>query len=116
VAVRDRAAAPDDDVGMGLEQADQLVTGRHRFAGQHSTLTVCDDLLDQRLIVADLGLPEFDHRIGRHAQLRRRLPQIGQSRAGDFDQRAIQLHASGSTSGEWDGAVALLRRPPVIAP
>jgi hypothetical protein len=97
----------------GSNKADQLVAGRHRFAGQHPTLTLCDD---QRLIVADLGLPEFDHRIGRHAQLRRRLPQIGQCRAGDLDQLAIQLHASGSTSGELDGAVALLRRPPVIAP
>ena len=33
VAVLDVAAALDDDVGMRLEQADQLLAGRHRLAG-----------------------------------------------------------------------------------
>ena len=65
VAVVDVAAAFDDDVGMRLEQADQLVAGRHRLAGQHPPLGLGDDPLDQRPIVADLGLPELDGRVGR---------------------------------------------------
>jgi hypothetical protein len=40
---------------MGLEQADQLVRGRHRLAGQNPTLGLGDDLLDQGPIVADLA-------------------------------------------------------------
>ena len=63
VAVVDVAAAFDDDVGMRLEQADQLLAGRHRLAGQHPPLGLGDDPLDQRPIVADLGLPELDGRV-----------------------------------------------------
>ena len=73
VAVVDVAAALDDDVGMGLEQADQLLAGRDRLAGQDPTLGLGDDPLDQRLIVADLGLPELDRQVGGLGELRRRL-------------------------------------------
>ena len=34
MAIFDVAAAFDDDVGMGLEQADDLVAGRDRFASK----------------------------------------------------------------------------------
>src|SRR3954453_20265774 len=65
VTVLDVAAALDDDVGMGLEQADQLVAGRHRPAAEPPPLALCDYPLDQRLIVADLGPPESDCRLRR---------------------------------------------------
>src|SRR3954462_4887533 len=60
VTVINVAAALDDDVGMRLEQADQLVAGGHRLAGEHPPLALRDHPLDQRLIVTDLGLPEGD--------------------------------------------------------
>ena len=40
VAVLGVAAAFDDDIGMRLEQADQLLAGRHRLAGQHPPLAL----------------------------------------------------------------------------
>src|SRR5690242_14213807 len=42
VTVLDAAAAFDDDVGMALEQADQLVAGRHRLAAEHPALALRD--------------------------------------------------------------------------
>src|SRR3954467_4324859 len=48
VAVINVAAALDDDVGMGLEQADQLVAGGDRFAGERPPLALRDHRLDQR--------------------------------------------------------------------
>ncbi|ESX08928.1 hypothetical protein X766_33890 [Mesorhizobium sp. LSJC255A00] len=104
------AAAFDNDIGMGLEQADQLVAGRHELAGQHPPLTLCDDAFDQRPIVTDLGLPELDEWVDRHGQLRRRLPQIAQGGAGDRDQFV------GSTARELDLAGALLGRAAMIVP
>ena len=116
VAVFGVAAAFDDDVGMRFEQADQLLAGRHRFAGQHPPLGLCDDALDQRPIVTDLGLPEFDERIGRHGQSCRRLLQICQGGAGDRDQFTVELDTIGSTACELDLAGALLGRAAMIAP
>src|SRR3954451_2648493 len=60
VTVLDVAAALDDDVGMGLDQAAQLVAGRPRLAAEPPPLALCDHPLDQGLIVADLGPPESD--------------------------------------------------------
>lgn len=116
VAIFGVAAAFDDDIGMGLEQADQLVAGRHQLAGQHPPLTLCDDLLDQRPIVTDLGLPEFDEWVGRYGQLRRRLPQIGQGGVGDPDQFVVEQNTVGSATCELDLAGALLGRAAMIAP
>ena len=91
VAVVNVAAALDDDVGMGLEQADQLVPGRDRLAGQDPTLGLGDDPLDQRLIVAQLGLPELDRQVGGLGELRRCLVQIGQGHPGRLEKLAVQL-------------------------
>ena len=41
-------------------------------------------------IVADLGLPERDGRAASPGQPRRRAAQIGQGRAGDLDQLAVE--------------------------
>jgi hypothetical protein len=77
VAVRDLAALADD-VDLGLEQADQLVAGPHRFAGQDPSLSLGDDPLDQGPILADLGLPELDRQTDCSSQLHRSVVQIGQ--------------------------------------
>ena len=92
VTVLDVAVALDDDVGMRLEQADQLLLRRHRLAVQHPPLALRDHALDQRLIVADLGPPEGDRRIRRPGKPRRGVAQIGQGRARDLDQRAVERH------------------------
>ena len=90
MTVLDLALALDDDVGMGLEQADQLIAGGHRFAAEHPPLALCDHPLDQRLIVTDLGLPEGDRWAAGPGQLRRGVAQRGQGLAGDLDQLAIE--------------------------
>jgi hypothetical protein len=101
---------------MGLEQADQLLGRRHRLAGQNPPLSLCDDLLDQGPIVADLSLPEHDREVARGGQLQRGLVQVGQGDPGELDQLAVQLHPFGPPAGVLDVPGALLRRPPVIAP
>lgn len=66
VAVFGIAAAFDDDIGIGLEQADQLVARRYLLASQHPPLTLCDNAFDQWPIVTNLDLPQ--QRDGRHAR------------------------------------------------
>src|SRR5271155_4313093 len=66
VAVLNLAAAFDDDVGVRLEQADDFLVGGDRLAMKDSTLGLGDDPLDQRTIVAELGLPQRGgHRVRR---------------------------------------------------
>ena len=48
VSVPHIAGALDDDVGMRLEQAYQLLAGRHRLAIKHAPLALGKDSLDQR--------------------------------------------------------------------
>ena len=48
VAVLNLTAAFDDDVGVGLEQADDLVVGGDRLALKNSTFGLRDDPLGQR--------------------------------------------------------------------
>ena len=57
VAVFNLAAAFDDDVRARLEQADDLFVGGDRLAMKNATFGLPDDPLDQRAIVAELGLP-----------------------------------------------------------
>ena len=64
MAIGDLAALADD-VGMGPEQAHQLVAGRHELTRQDAPLTLRDDALDQRPIVIDLGPPERCRQVGR---------------------------------------------------
>lgn len=82
VAAIDIATALDDDIGTQLEEAYQFLAGGHRLAAQDPPLGLGDDLLDQRPVVADGGLPEFARRARRQGQLRRRLVQIGQGFVG----------------------------------
>src|SRR3954451_18721980 len=116
VTVLDVAAALDDDVSMALEQADQLVAGRHRLAAEHPPLALCNHPLDQRLIVTDLGLPEGDRWAARPSQPRRGAAQIGQGLARDLDQLAIERHPFRPSSRELDGLPPPLGRAAMIAP
>ena len=66
VTVLNVATAFDDDVGVRLEQADDLLVGGDRLAMKDATFGLRDDPLDQRTIVAELGLPQRrGHRVGR---------------------------------------------------
>src|SRR5581483_9159501 len=64
VAIFNVAAAFDDNVGMRLEQADDLVAGGDGFTVKNPTLGLCDDPFDQWAIVVELALPErHRHRV-----------------------------------------------------
>jgi hypothetical protein len=52
VAIFNLAAAFDDDVGVRLEQADDLFCGGDRLAVKNTPLGLRDDPVDQRAIVA----------------------------------------------------------------
>ena len=66
VTILNVAGALDDDVGVRLEQAGDLLVGGDRLAMKNATLGLRDDPLDQRTIVPELGLPQRGgHRIRR---------------------------------------------------
>ena len=65
----DLTAAFDDDVGVRLKQADQLLARRHRLTVEHPALALGDDTRDQRQIVVDLSAPAFGGRPGDLGQL-----------------------------------------------
>jgi hypothetical protein len=48
VTVLHVASALDDDVGMRLEEADQLLAGRHRLTAQDAALALVEHAADQR--------------------------------------------------------------------
>src|SRR5205807_6821063 len=77
VSVLHVAGALHDDVGMRLEQADQLLAGLHRLAIEDATLALGEDALDQREIVAELGAPA----LGRDAG------EVGQALTGLLQRR-----------------------------
>jgi hypothetical protein len=52
--------------GIGFEEADQFLSGRHQLTGQHPPLALFDDAIDQRPIVTELSLPQCDERIARY--------------------------------------------------
>ena len=76
VAIFNLAAAFDDDVGVRLEQADDLFVGGDRLAMKNATFGLPDDPLDQRAIVAELDLPR------RCRGIRRRLRQLRRGLVG----------------------------------
>jgi hypothetical protein len=57
VAILNVAAALDDDVGVRLEQSDDLFVGGDSLAMKDAAFGLRDDPFDQRAIVAELGLP-----------------------------------------------------------
>ena len=66
VTILNVAGALDDDVGVRLEQADDLLVGGDRLAMKNATLGLRDDPLDERTLAPELGLPQRGgHRIRR---------------------------------------------------
>ncbi len=116
VAVLGVAAALDDDIGMLFEQAHHPPAGGDRLTCQHPPLALSDDAFDQRPIMTNLNLPQGDGRRACHRQTLARLLQIGQGRARDGDQLAVELDPIGSTARELDLAGPLLGRAAMIAP
>lgn len=116
VAVVDVAAALDDDVAMRLEQAHQLLAGRNRLPGQDPPFGLGDDPLDQRPVVAELGLPQFAGGARRQRQLFTGLLQITQGRARDLEQFAVVLDPFGAAADIFDRPSPLLCRAAMVVP
>ncbi len=72
VAILNVAGALDDDVGVRLEQADDLFAGGNGLAMKDATFGLPDDPFDQRAIVAEPGLPERGGDRGRRSRHPRR--------------------------------------------
>src|SRR5205807_4268216 len=81
----------DDDVGVRLEQADQLLAGRHRLAIEHPALGLDDDARDQRQIMVDLGTPAGDGGLGALGHGCGDRLQLSPAGLGSSDQVAIEL-------------------------
>src|SRR5947208_14209674 len=69
---------------MRLEQAYQLLAGRHRLAVKDPPLALGEDALDQRQVVAELSAPACSRAPG----------EVGQPVAG-----LLQRHLGGPSSG-----------------
>ena len=117
VAVLDVAATLDDDVGMRLEQADQLVGGWYRLAGEHAALGLADDACDQRLKVADHGPARV--RRPRSPYRRPVAPPLAEESRGWRDvtaeQLAVLVAAFEGAAGVLDRSGAFLGSAAVIA-
>ena len=109
-------AAFDDDVGVVLEQADDLLAGGNGFAAKDPTLGLGDDPLDQGAIVGEGCSPDLDHRAQHQLEPRRRFVEIGHHRPRDLDQLAVVLNPLGPPAGELDRVGPSLGRAPPIAP
>ena len=55
VAIVNVTATLNDNIGMRLEYADQLFTGRHCLTTEDTTFGLIDDALDQRQILFDFA-------------------------------------------------------------
>ena len=109
----DLTAAFDDDVGVRLKQADQLLARRHRLTVEHPALALGDDTRDQRQIVVDLSAPAFG---GRPGQLGSQRLQFGAAGPSGGDQLAIELALVVRPAAVLDSARPLLGQAPAVAP
>ena len=113
VTVLNIASALDDDVGVRLEQADDLFVGGDSFAMKDAAFGLRKDPFDQRTIVAELGLPKRGGDwVRRPPQLRGGLIGVSQGRPGQLDQLPIMRDPFQSIAGIFDRARAFLRRAP----
>src|SRR6184192_1100610 len=98
---------------MRLEQAYQLLTGRHRLAIKDAPLALGEDALDQRPIMAELGAPALGRDPGEVGQ-----PFAGlvQCRLGGGDQLPIEPAPVVFAAAVLDRSRALLGQAPAIAP
>ena len=110
------AAALADDVGVRLEQADQLLAGRHRQAFQYPTLALGENGLDQRQIMAEPGAPPLGPRPGDVGQLFGGFLQGGQGCAGGGDQLTIEPAPVVFATAVLNRSRALFGQAPAIAP
>src|SRR5947209_8284108 len=110
------AGTLDDDIGMRLEQAYQLVAGRHHLAIKDASLALLDNALDQRQIVAELGAPALGCDPAEVDQPFAGLLQrcLGGARGGY--QLAIEPAPVGFAAAVFDRSRAFLGQPPAIAP
>ena len=116
VAVLNLAAALDDDVGMRLEQADQLLAGRHRLAIEYPALGLGDDARDQRQVMVDFSTPARDGRLSGFGQFCGERLQLGPAGLGGSDQVTIKLALCVLSATVLDGARPLLGQAPTVAP
>ena len=106
----------DDDVGVRLEQAHQLVAGGHRLAIEYPALGLGDDAGDQRQVMADLRPPAHDGQLGGFGDRSNYLLQLGPAGLGGSDQVAIELALLVLSAAVFDGTGPLLGQAPPIAP
>jgi len=91
VSVLNLTTALDDDVGVRLEQADQLLTGRHDLAVKHAASGLDNNARNQRQVLCDLGTPALSCDLG----------GLGQPCG-----HRLQLVSAGLGSGAADRAIA----------
>ena len=101
---------------MRLEQADQLLAGRHRLAVKDAPLALGEDALDQRQIVAELGAPALGRDPGEVGQPFAGLLQRRLGGAGGGDQLTIEPAPVVFAAAVLDRSRTLLGQPPAIAP
>ena len=106
----------DDDVSVRLEQADQLLAGRHDLAVKHATSGLDNNTRDQRQVMRDLGTPAFGSDLGRLGQPSGHHLQFISAGLGSSDQLAIELALFVLPAAVLDGAGPLLGQAPPIAP
>ncbi len=116
VSVLHVAGTLDDDVGMRLEQAYQLLTGRHRLVIKDAPLALGEDALDQWQIMAELGAPALGRDPGEVGQPFAGLLQCGQGCAGGGYQLKIEPAPVVFAAAVLDRSRALLGQAPAIAP
>src|SRR5713226_6869118 len=116
VSVLNLTAALADDVGMRLEQADELLAGRHRLAAEDPALALGDDARDQRQIMVDRGAPALGRCPGDRGQPWGSRLQLGPGGLGGGDQLAIELALLVLPAAVVDRARPLLGHTPTVAP
>ena len=101
---------------MRLEQAYQLVAGRHHLAVKDAPPALGEDALDQRPIVAELGAPALSRGPGEIAQPFAGLVQRRLGGAGGGDQLTIEPTPVVFAEAVLDRSRALFGQAPAVAP
>src|SRR5215475_169104 len=101
---------------MWLEQADQLLTGRHYLAVKHAALGLDNNARYQWQVMRHLGTPALGSDLGRLDQPCGHRLQFVSAGLGSGDQLAIELTLFVPPAAVLDGARPLLGQAPPIAP
>ena len=116
MTVLNLTAALADDVGVRLEQADELLVGRHRLVAEDPALALGDDARDQRQIMVDRDAPALGRRPGDRGRPCGGRLQLGPGGLGGGDQFAIELALFVLPAAVVDRARPLLSHTPAVAP